>query len=146
MGAPRQFFVGMQRTCKRGHRYVVTRKMAKRYNYECKKCASVRAVAYARNNRLKKRKWNRDYAKRHRKDCSITRKYRRKYPERYHAHQAVNHAIKNGSLKRKPCQVCGKRKVHGHHEDYKQPLKVEWLCHQHHMDRHWQDGKLRELA
>lgn len=39
-------------------------------------------------------------------------------------------------LKRKPCEVCGTPNALAHHEDYSQPLKVKWLCPQHHADRH----------
>ena len=41
-----------------------------------------------------------------------------------------------GRIKRQPCVKCGKKKTHGHHEDYNQPLEVIWLCHKHHCERH----------
>jgi hypothetical protein len=45
-------------------------------------------------------------------------------------------AIKNGKLTPEPCEVCGKNKTQGHHEDYSKPLDVIWLCVRHHQDRH----------
>jgi hypothetical protein len=44
--------------------------------------------------------------------------------------------MRNGTLTSKPCEVCGTRKVHAHHDDYGKPLEVIWLCHSHHMARH----------
>lgn len=38
---------------------------------------------------------------------------------------------------RKPCEVCGETdRVHGHHENYDEPLNVKWLCPKHHSERH----------
>jgi hypothetical protein len=42
-------------------------------------------------------------------------------------------AMKNGRLVKKPCEVCGKEKVEMHHDDYRKPLEVRWLCKVHHM-------------
>jgi hypothetical protein len=57
---------------------------------------------------------------------------------RYEAHKAVKCAFYAGTLKRKPCKVCGKKKTHAHHEDYRKPLKITWLCRKHHFARHRQ--------
>ena len=41
-----------------------------------------------------------------------------------------------GGILAKPshCQVCGKRKpLQAHHEDYREPLAVQWLCRRHHI-------------
>jgi hypothetical protein len=46
------------------------------------------------------------------------------------------YALKSGKVKPMPCQVCGKEKTQGHHEDYSKPLDVVWLCTRHHADRH----------
>jgi len=46
------------------------------------------------------------------------------------------------SLSKKPCEVCGAEKVHGHHENYDEPLKVRWLCPKHHSERHKEMRKL----
>ena len=45
-------------------------------------------------------------------------------------------AIRDGKLTPTPCEVCGKEKTQGHHEDYSKPLDVVWLCTRHHADRH----------
>lgn len=45
-------------------------------------------------------------------------------------------ARRNGRLKPSPCEVCGEPKVHGHHDDYTQPLAVRWLCQKCHSALH----------
>lgn len=49
----------------------------------------------------------------------------------------ANHAIRDGLLVRKPCEVCGARKVEAHHDDYAKPLDVRWLCKLHHTELHY---------
>lgn len=45
-------------------------------------------------------------------------------------------AIKNGTLKRLPCEVCGDEKSQAHHTDYTKHLEIKWLCRKHHMILH----------
>lgn len=65
------------------------------------------------------------------------RRYRQQHPDRDAAHRAVARALRSGAL-RKPeaCPGCGQhRPIHAHHEDYREPLRVTWLCarcHRHH--------------
>jgi hypothetical protein len=40
----------------------------------------------------------------------------------------VNSARISGRLKVKPCCVCGGSGDHAHHEDYRQPYRVAFLC------------------
>jgi hypothetical protein len=44
-------------------------------------------------------------------------------------------AVHRGHLARQPCEVCGAEPAERHHEDYSQPLAVEWLCPEHHRER-----------
>ena len=52
------------------------------------------------------------------------------------ARQAVRDRVFNGTLKRKPCEVCGSKKSEAHHEDYTKKLEVKWLCPKHHKELH----------
>ncbi|WP_146129287.1 hypothetical protein [Burkholderia gladioli] len=137
--AVRRFFVGDARVCSAcGHQYFVTESMVRNRYYPCSKCASKKAVEYARKNREKKRAWNNAYSARNSaKRADRTAAWRANHPQKRLAHQAVQSAVRNGSLIKLPCAVCGQiEKVHAHHDDYSKPLDVIWLCHKHHMERH----------
>lgn len=64
------------------------------------------------------------------------KKWRQRNPEKVRAHWVVSNAIRYGKLIRLPCQECGNKKSHAHHNDYSQPLLIEWLCHKCHWKRH----------
>lgn len=51
---------------------------------------------------------------------------------RARARSVLNHAIRDGKLKRLPCRDCGDAKTEAHHSDYGKPLDVIWLCDMHH--------------
>jgi hypothetical protein len=57
-------------------------------------------------------------------------------PLKHAAHTLVNNAIRDGHMKRHPCEICGNDKVHAHHDDYSKPLDVRWLCTTHHAEWH----------
>ena len=66
----------------------------------------------------------------------VAKRWAEKYPERRAAQVAVSNAVRDGRIKRQPCENCGEERVHGHHDDYAKPLDVRWLCarchHRHH--------------
>lgn len=66
--------------------------------------------------------------------------YQSNYPAARAAHVLVGHAIRSGKLTKQPCEVCGTAEVHGHHDDYAEPLKVRWLCTEHHFEWHRLNG------
>lgn len=53
-----------------------------------------------------------------------------------HARSLVSSALRRGILKKQPCEVCGKRVVDAHHDDYTKPLEVRWLCRTCHLQWH----------
>lgn len=59
-----------------------------------------------------------------------TKNWRKNNPEKYHAQNKVNYALKIGIIiKPSCCEECGSTsKLHAHHEDYSKPLDVMWLC------------------
>ena len=59
-----------------------------------------------------------------------------KFPERKKCRKLTHSAIRNGTLKKLPCEVCGVKKSEAHHADYSKPLEVKWLCRQHHAELH----------
>lgn len=58
--------------------------------------------------------------------------WRKNNPLKIRAQRKVFVAVRNGSLKKKPC-FCGQIKVEAHHADYSKPLQVQWLCKIHHV-------------
>ena len=65
-----------------------------------------------------------------------TKKWQSKNKEKRACHVLFGTAMKQGRIKKKSCEVCGEREVHGHHNDYAQPLVVRWLCSKHHVELH----------
>jgi hypothetical protein len=49
---------------------------------------------------------------------------------------ATRAAIKNGTLIKEACQVCGDVDVQAHHTDYNKPMDITWLCDKHHRELH----------
>jgi len=70
--------------------------------------------------------------------------WRRQHPDRYLAHLAVQKALVSGELVKGVCEVCGSTSVDAHHDDYRAPLKVRWLCRRHHVRLH-QTGLTEDL-
>ena len=67
-----------------------------------------------------------------------TAKWRKENPDGSRAHDIVKREKKAGRLVPGPCGCCGTtRRVHAHHEDYSQPLWVQWLCGKCHARKHW---------
>jgi len=93
---------------------------------------------YRKKNIEKIRKYKKKYNKIYRKENGYKNEYRSKikYPEKYHANQLLNYAIKKRRIKRGNCEVCNKKQAQGHHDDYTKPLDVRWLCHLHHAEYH----------
>ena|SRR3990167_5911871 len=64
-----------------------------------------------------------------------TKRYRERHnypgfsdPAKRRARNIAQAAIRRGKIQRKPCERCGKKKVHAHHPDYQKPLDVVFLC------------------
>lgn len=68
------------------------------------------------------------------KTANNVKKWRENNPEKTKAQRIVFMAVRNKSLKKQPCKICGQIKAECHHEDYSKPLEVIWLCKKHHME------------
>ena len=109
-----------------------------RYRGTHKKQCSAWSIAWQKRNRervmrLERRRNSTPKGKAIRQ--AIQKRYNANNRFKRLAKDAVNNAIRAGKLKVFPCEVCGK-KAQGHHSDYKKPLKVVWLCPQHHQELH----------
>lgn len=96
--------------------------------YICKECS--RDYYYKhRKKRLKETKFftSDKYKKFNRERV---RKYYKRNPLKYKARYTVRNAIVSGKIiKPKICSVCGSNsKIEAHHNDYRKPLEIIWLC------------------
>lgn len=80
-------------------------------------------------------KWKKDPELKKRNSL-LKRCWIEKHREIRQAHIIVGNAIRVGKLKKERCQVCGSLKVDAHHEDYRNPFEIQWLCREHHMEVH----------
>lgn len=120
----KNYFTG--KPCKHGH---ISERIVS--NKNCRECYRLRdMVRYSKRKNTDKLK---DRSKRN------YLRYVAKNPEKAKAHQLLNHAVKQGNIKKQPCEKCGATyRIHGHHDDYSKPLDVVWLCAKHHIERHQQ--------
>lgn len=77
-------------------------------------------------------------AHRRAKVLEYARARRKRKPGKERARSKLARAVKNGTIIRKPCEVCGDTKSQGHHTDYRKALDVKWLCFRHHREEHGQ--------
>jgi len=61
---------------------------------------------------------------------------RLKFKGKNKARRLAYKALREGRLKRLPCEICGNIKSQAHHEDYRKYLNVKWLCFKHHRELH----------
>jgi Zn finger protein HypA/HybF involved in hydrogenase expression len=100
----------------------------------CKQCHRADMRARRRLNGESIRAYDRSRGSR--RTVAETRAWRAANPEKYRAQTAVGNAIRDGKLSKEPCLFCGEERVHAHHADYSEPLKVTWLCPKCHQRLH----------
>ncbi len=115
-------------------------KSLKRYDglaVYCKICIRERMVRHIRKNAEKFREYDRKYYQEHKGEWKKRQeKSKEKYPEKWKARNKLRGEVRKGTIKRLPCEKCGKTPSDGHHEDYEKPLEVKWLCRLHHLELH----------
>lgn len=62
-------------------------------------------------------------------------------PGKKRANTWVSNAIRDGRIVRLPCEVCKNPKSEAHHDDYRKPQRIRWLCFKHHREHHGQAVK-----
>ena len=128
------------------------KKMGDRRLNKCKECTKKDVVEYRANNLEKVREYDRnrpnakervEIAKKYRstpRGMLITNRGKREWskrnPEKRQANVVVGNAIRDGKLKKQPCEKCGHGKAQAHHDDYSKPLDVRWLCPACHAQHH----------
>lgn len=112
---------------------------------ECKTCTKKRVSKNYRKNieYYKNYDQKRNQTEERKNDFLRYQKTKRlKYRGRSRAYNKVAYAIKSGKLIKEPCLKCGDIKTQAHHEDYRKPLMVKWLCFKHHKEIHGQVSNL----
>ncbi len=130
----------------------------KRY---CKKCSSEYMKQWRAQKGIssKKRtglcKCGKERAKSHRycPDCknAYSREWRKTHPlneeQKFRANvrSKTKMRIQRGLLIPYPCDVCGNKKAEAHHDDYRQPYCIRWLCFEHHREFHKEQNLKKKL-
>ena len=104
------------------------------------------AQEHANEIREYKKRWYEDnketVREKRRAYCQKNKEYQRAWHGQYRKNKTgyvankVYHAIKSGKLVPLPCENCGEPKAQAHHDDYREPLKVRWLCKKCHTKWH----------
>ena len=104
---------------------------------KCKECAKRDAIANRISHLEYYRKYDRERGSRNitspkpNKEASRKAKNRHAFlnPLKTKARNSLSNAIRDGKIKKGPCECCGSTSnIHGHHENYRFPLIVNWLC------------------
>ena len=106
---------------------------------KCKSCTKKDVTQHRNDNIEKVREYDRIRAsnpERQKAAYAISKAWRQEDKRRMQCHRAVYKAVKSGKLVRQNCERCGNEKSLAHHEDYDQPLMVNWLCQSCHKQRH----------
>jgi hypothetical protein len=105
-------------------------------------------------NRLKRREYNRRWRELNREHHRINKricnkKWHMNNKEKVKAQRLARRALLRGEIKRPEiCEICSRVQIkyptriiapapiEMHHEDYNEPLKIQWLCKEHHKASH----------
>lgn len=107
---------------------------------KCKECNKKDVISNRKSKIEYYREYDRTRGNRHK--VGYMDEYKKRYKNKSNAVIMVNNAIRDKRLFKEPCEVCGTKKyVHAHHDDYKRPLNVRWLCAAHHRQWHIKNGE-----
>jgi ribosomal protein S27AE len=70
------------------------------------------------------------------KSVRYTKIQKERYPEHVLARVVVYRALRSGKLHKDSCELCGDVDVVAHHDDYRKPLNVRWVCRKCHRELH----------
>ncbi len=101
----------------------------------CKKDVSTRYYSPTHRNKILRyeRKRNQDPERKQRR-IQYQKNSRANQPGKWRCRNWVSNALRDKRLKRMPCEMCGSKKSEAHHDDYRKPQQVRWLCFRHHRE------------
>lgn len=105
---------------------------------KCKECVKARVKSRYYRDHEKVCAYERERQKlpgRRRNKVVYSRRHRERNPEKAKARYDLNNAIRDGRVKRQPCELCGAAKAQAHHHDYSKPFDVAWRCFRCHRER-----------
>jgi hypothetical protein len=105
---------------------------------KCRECARRDQAEYYAATRVARsayERWRQQQQCRREKKREYLKARRQRHPDRNAARQALNNAVRDGRVVRRPCVYCGGQKSQGHHPDYSKPLDVVWACFRCHRER-----------
>lgn len=105
----------------------------------CYECERERNLARYESRKKYIAEWKRSRPERvRRQNYEASIRSKEKYPYKVAARLLLNRAVARGEMERpEACSSCGAGgRIHGHHEDYKKPLEVVWLCRKCHCELH----------
>ena len=111
-----------------------------KYYREHRAATLARKKIYHVNNKEALNKKSSEYNKSAAGHKSLS-KYKAKNSVKVSAHNEVNKAMQRGDIERLPCECCGNEKAEAHHDDYLKPLDVRFLCREHHIKWHQENGE-----
>lgn len=92
--------------------------------------------AYNLANKEKRKAWRQANKERARKYVQARFKEDPIYRLKVNTRTLLHQAVKDGRVKKLPCEVCGDVKSEAHHNDYSKPFEVKWFCKKHHLKYH----------
>ena len=117
--------------------------MPNRTSFKSNKAYNAYFRAYRLKNQKKHRLYMKKYNRQYRKErgyayeIALKKKYEKEHPVKASAQRRARYAIKIGKIKKLPCKRCGSKNVIAHHENYRKPLVVIFLCRAHHREIHY---------
>ncbi len=105
----------------------------------CRSCSKDYMKTYRENNKKKMQECKSNWYQNNKEHASNYRQTWRKNNRLAHkSHNAVTYALQTGVIEPpENCQKCNKKEaLDAHHEDYKKPLEVIWVCKRCHARIH----------
>jgi len=108
---------------------------ANKHRPRCKQCTEAARTTVMYKVREQKKKWrqkNKTRLNALARERYLKRKELNKCKANGKARGVVAQKIRSGKVVRKPCCICGDEMGEMHHVDYSKPMKVLFLCKEHH--------------